>query len=122
MQCMICLPRDNSAPVQFANRVSCNMYVQFVSDTIQELVNVGSLVEWQGPQLPVLIHGMRLVKNWKGKLRFTVDCRYLSMCLLYEHFAYEKLSDVLQYLQQRDWFVLTDAKSGYHHVLSCSNA
>lgn len=79
------LHRDNPAPMQFADRVSCKMYAQFNSDTIQELINVGSLVERQGPQPPVGINGMGAVKNWKGKLRHILDCTAvtadISTCL-----------------------------------------
>ena len=110
------LHRDQPAHVQFANRISCSMHKQFVTDTIQDLIRVGSLVEWQGLQPPVVINGMGVVKNRKGKLRLILDCRYVNMFSMYAHFGYEKLSDVPQYLQLGDWFVLTDAKSGYHHV------
>ena len=80
------LHRNQPASVQFANRVSCSMYKQFVSGAIQELVKVGSLVEWQGAVAPVLINGMGVVKNRKGKLRLILDCRYVNMFLMYEHF------------------------------------
>lgn len=102
--------------VQFANRVSCRMYIKFVDTTIQELVKVGSLVAWNSPEPPVVINGMGVVKNRKGKLRLILGCRYVNMFILYEHFSHEMLSDVPQYLQMGDWFVLTDAKSGYHHI------
>lgn len=59
---------------------------------------------------------MGVVKNRKSMLRLILDCRYVNMFIQYEHFAYEKLSDMVQYLQMDDWFVLTDAKSGYHHI------
>ena len=85
------------------------MYKQFVDQTIQELVQVGSLVEWQGPRPPVVINGMGVVKNRKGKLRLILNCRYVNMFLMYAHFCYERLSEVPQYLQLGDWFVLTDA-------------
>ena len=51
--------------------------------------------------------------NSKGKLRLILDCRYDTMFLMYEHFCYERLSEVPQYLQLDDLCVLTDAKSGY---------
>ena len=49
-------------------------------------------------------------------LSLVLDCCYVNAFLRYEHFAYEQLSDVTQYLQPGGWFILTDAKSGYHHV------
>ena len=44
------------------------------------------------------------------------DCRYLNLFLKYSKVKYEQLADVTAYLQQGHFFVLTDAKSGYHHV------
>ena len=85
------LHRNQPAPVHFANRVSCSMYKQFVDQTIQELVQIGSLVEWQGPRPPVVINGMGVVKTRKGKLRLILDFRYVNMFLMYEHFCYESL-------------------------------
>ena len=110
------LHRSEPAPVQFANRTSCHIHKQFVSEQIEELLKVGSLVEWTGSQSPIVINGMGVVKNRKGKLRLVLDCRYVNMFVNYEHFTYETLADVTEYLHQGDWFVLTDAKSGYHHI------
>ena len=110
------LHRSEPAPVQFANRTSCHIHKQFVSEQIEELLKVGSLVEWTGSQPPIVINGMGVVKNRKGKLRLVLDCRYVNMFVEYEHFTYETLADVTEYLHQGDWFVLTDAKSGYHHI------
>ena len=56
---------------------------------------------------------MGVVKNSKRKLRFILDCRYETMFLMYEHFCYERLSEVPQYLQLDDSFVQADVKSGY---------
>ena len=110
------LHRDLPAQVQFANRVSCSMHKQIVDKSIHELVAVGSLMPWQRPQPPEVINGMGVVQNRKGKVRLILDARYVNMFVPYEHFAYEKLADVPEYMQAEDWFVLTDAKSGYHHI------
>ena len=40
----------------------------------------------------------------------------MNLFLPYHHFKYEQLSDAVEYLSPQDWFVLTDAKSGYHHI------
>ena len=110
------LGRDSAAQVQFANRVSCSMHKQFVDDTIHQLVRVGSVVAWQGPWPPVVINGMGVVQNRKGKLRLILGARYVNMFVPYEHFTYERIADVPQYMQMCDCFVLADAKSGYHHI------
>ena len=62
------------------------------------------------------MNGLGVVKNHKGKLRLILDRRYLNLFLPYQHFKYEQLSDAIEYLQPNDFFVLTDTKSGYHHI------
>ena len=55
------------------------------------------LVEWTGSEPPVVVNGMGVVKNRKGKLRLVLDCRYVNMFVKYEHFAYETLADVTEF-------------------------
>lgn len=89
------LNRDKPAPVRFANRVSCSIYNKFVRENIQELVSVGALAAREAPEFPVVINGLAVVKNRQGKLRLILDCRYVNMFIMYDHFAYEKLHDVM---------------------------
>ena len=110
------IDRSEPAQVQFANRVSCSMHRSFVQETLQELIRVGTLQHWSGPKQPVVVNGLGVVVNRKGKPRLILDCRYVNLFLQYAHFTYEQLSDVTDYVTPDGWFVLTDAKSGYHHV------
>ncbi len=52
-------------------------------------------------------------ENCKGKKKLVLDCRYANA---YERAAYKPLSDVTECMQLDGRFVLTDAKSGCHHV------
>ena len=112
------LDRDTPGQVHFANMGSCMYYGDFVRQQRDELLASGALVEWDKVSAgqPKVVNGLGVVKNHKGKLRLILDCRYLNLFLPYEHFKYEQLSDAVEYLQPNDWFVLTDAKSGYHHI------
>lgn len=109
---------DTPGQVHFANRVSCTYYSEFVRQQRDELLASGALVQWDAvsAEKPQVVSGLGVVKNHKGKLRLMLDCRYLNLFLPYEHFKYEQLSDAVEYLQPDDWFMLTDAKSGYHHI------
>lgn len=109
---------DTPRQVHFANRVSCTFYNEFVREQRDELLASGALVAWSTVSAvkPQVVNGLGVVKNHKGKLRLILDCRYLNLFLPYEHFKYEQLSDAIEYLQPDDCFVLTDAKSGYHHI------
>lgn len=107
---------NKPSQVQFANRVSCMQHSDFVRDTIQKLTSTGAMRPWTGTAPPVVISGLGVVVNRKGKLRLILDCRYLNLFLRYSRLRYERLADVPKYLQQGHWFILTDLKSGYHHV------
>lgn len=59
---------------------------------------------------------MGVAVDYNGKKRLVVDARYINLFDPYHTFSYEKLADVPQYLQQNDYFMLTDMKAGYHQV------
>ena len=107
---------NKPSPVQFANRVSCMQHPDIVRDTIQKLTQTGAMIPWTGEAPPVVISGLGVVANRKGKLRLILECRYLNLFLRYGKLKYERLADVPKYLKQGHWFVLTDLKSGYHHI------
>lgn len=109
---------DVPGQVHFANRKSCLCYGDFVREQRDVLLASGALIQWDSISVtkPQVVNGLGVVKNHKGKLRLILDCRYLNLFLPYEHFKYEQLTDAVEYLEPSDWFVLTDAKSGYHHI------
>ena len=109
------LTGDKPSQVHFANRISCHMYRDFVRETLQSLQAVGAMSPWEHKDPPVVISGLGVIKNRKGKLRLILDCR-LNLFLKYSKIKYEQLANVTNYLQQGQFFALTDAKSGYHHV------
>ncbi len=108
--------KSQPSQVQFANLVSCMQHSDFVRETIRKLMQTGAMRPWAGKAPPMLISGLGVVANRKGKLRLILDCKYLNLYLHCWKLKYERLADVTQYLQQDHWFVLTDLKSGYHHV------
>lgn len=112
------LDRETPGQVHYASRVSCTYYSDFVSQQHDELMASGVLVGWDklSTVKPQIVNGLGVVKNHKGKLRLILDCRYLNLFLPYERFKYEQLSGAVDLLQPNDYFVLTDTKSGYHHI------
>ncbi|KAL0020912.1 hypothetical protein WJX77_010448 [Trebouxia sp. C0004] len=91
---------DKPSQVHFANRVSCMHHSDFVRETIQKLLQTGAMKPWEGTAPPMVISGLGVVANRKGKLRLILDCRYLNLYLRYWKLKYERLADVTQYLQQ----------------------
>ena len=51
----------------FANWVSCQMHKDFVRETLQSLKVVGALPPWEVKDPLVVISGLGIVKNCKGK-------------------------------------------------------
>ena len=67
------LAGNKPSQVHFANRVSCNIYKDFVRETLQSLSSVGAMSLWEQKEPPVVISGLGVVKNRKGKLRPILD-------------------------------------------------
>jgi hypothetical protein len=51
-----------------------------------------------------------------GGHRLILDPRYNNAFCRYQPFSYESVTDVKDYLLEDDLLVLTDLKSGYHHI------
>lgn len=54
---------NKPSSVQFANRVSCMQYSDFVRDTIHKLTQTGAMKPWPGRAPPVVISGLGVVAN-----------------------------------------------------------
>ncbi len=85
---------NNPSTVQFANRASCMQHNDFVKESIKKLVQTGAMKPWTGRAPPVVISGLAVMANRKGKLRLILDCKYLNLFLRYEKLKYECLTDV----------------------------
>lgn len=82
---------EHPRQVHFANRVPCHLYEEVVLEQRDELLAIGALVEWTGPDLPCIVNGLGVVKNHKGKLRIILDCGYLNLFLINTLSMYESL-------------------------------
>ena len=105
------------SPVVFPNRRSALEHDSFTDDAIRGLVHSGMAVV-HDPVLhdPVIVVNPLAVVVQRTKKRLVVDLRYVNRFVRYEPVRYEQLSDVLAFVQ-RDWYaVVTDLKSGYHHL------
>ena len=104
-------------PVAFPNRRSAMQHEDFTDGAIRDLVESGMAV-LHDPSLhdPVAVINPLAVVVQRTKKRLVVDLRYVNRFVRYEPVRYEQLTDVLSFVQ-RGWFaIVTDLKSGYHHL------
>jgi hypothetical protein len=102
--------------VHFPNRKSAFMHAEFTRSALHELVATQA-IEQVGPNDVIVVSGLGVVINRKGKARLILDATYINLFDKYVAFSYEQLKDIIAYAQQGDWLSLTDFKSGYHHFL-----
>ena len=65
--------------VQFRNRVSVQPYNDFAASEIATLVKLGVIQPWTLEEPIIVINGMGVVEERKGKLRLVVDARYINL-------------------------------------------
>ena len=85
--------------VHFKNRISVKQHIEFVVDTIQQLLQHGVIKPWQQTTPMIVINGLGVAVDRRGKRRLVLDARYVNLWVAYEAFSYEKLADVKGYLQ-----------------------
>ena len=99
----------------FQNHRSALCNAEFVSTEISKLLKSGALVEVSPTDLRVC-SPLGVAMNSSGKLRLTVDLRYVNQHLRSCKFKYEDIRTAADLFQQGDWFFKFDYTSGYHHV------
>ena len=110
------LQGEQPKQIHFKNRVSVDLHTEFVKSEIEGLLESGVLRKWNANQQIQVINGLGVAKNRAGKLRLILDARYINAFDRFVSFSYEKLGDVPGMIQQGDYMVLTDHKSGYHQL------
>ncbi len=98
--------------VQFANHKSAAENAEFVSAEIAKAAKQGAIRRWEGPGQPTVVNGLRVVVK-DDKRRLCINPMYINAFMKYRPVKYEQLQDVAGYLQQGDWMITTDDKSGY---------
>ena len=88
--------------------------MEFVSDSIQELLLANCVIECTG--CPLVCSPLQVVTNVKGKQRLVIDLRYINQYLSKQKFKYEGLNVIASLCNRGDYMITFDLKSGYHHV------
>ena len=101
-------------PVCMGNHQSALENVDFVSNSIRELIQANCVIE--SDSCPLVCSPLQVVTNAKGKHRLVIDLRYINQYLKQYKFKYEGLNVIASLFHQGDYMFTFDLKSGYHHV------
>ena len=111
-----CLPFISvPPPTCFPNHASVRKHSDFVSDSVQDLLDRGCVVEASNMQDVMVCSPLGVVDNGK-KLRLILDLRFVNKHLAKHKFKLEDIKVVENVYKQGDYIVTFDLKSGYHHI------
>jgi hypothetical protein len=107
--------RNKPAQIHFPNRKSAVVNTPFVMAEIQQALQRGAVKECD-PQELVVVNGLGVVGDPEIKARLVVNAMYVNLFVKYTPFHYQSLRDVPLLAKHGDVIMVTDFKSGYHHV------
>ena len=99
-------------PVRFPNHMSAEEHSAFVTAEIGKAMGQGAVRRWEGPAAPVVVNGLRVVVQ-PDKLRLCMNPMYINLFMRYRPLKYERITDMMHYVQPEDYLLATDDKSGY---------
>jgi hypothetical protein len=108
---------DQSRPqgIHFPNRRSVLLNAPFVSGEVEQALARGVVRECSRQDL-VVVNGLGVVGDPDVKARLVVNAMYVNLFVKYEPFHYQSLRDLPVLARPGDVIMVTDFKSGYHHV------
>lgn len=86
----------------------------FVSNTINELINSGSIVEV--PFKPTIVNPLSVAFNSSGKPRLILDLRHVNEHLSKEHVKFDDWRVFEQFIEPGGFLFKFDLRKGYHHI------
>jgi hypothetical protein len=101
--------------VEFQNHRSFYQNWGFSSDQVEKMVEWGAVGIWEGPEAPIVINPMGVVES-AGKPRAICNAMYPNLFLEALPFRYERLRDILAFIDKGSYMATWDLKSGYFHV------
>ena len=100
--------------VVFENNKSAIENSDFVIESIQNLVKLGTAVEKD--DAPLVVSPLSVSIRSSGKKRLILDLRYINSHLYKEYIKFDDWSAMENYLEEDSFAYKFDLKQGYHHV------
>lgn len=100
----------------FPNNKSTVEHKQFVTTAINELLDVGSIIECK--VVPTVVNPLSVSVQHNGKKRLILDLRYPNSYIKKCSVKFEDAKSMLELLTNppQYWMFSFDIKSGYHHI------
>ena len=98
----------------FKNNVSAFENDNFVSESIRQLVKLGSVIETN--YIPHVVSPLSVASNAAGKRRLILDLRYINSHLCKEYIKFDDWHCFEHFLKPNSFAYKFDLKQGYHHV------
>jgi len=86
----------------------------FVSNTINELLDSGSIIEV--PFKPTVINPLSVAFNSSGKPRLILDLRFVNDYLVKDHIKFDDWRTFEQFIEPGGFLFKFDLRKGYHHI------
>ena len=94
------------------NNKSSLQHEDFVTSSITELLRSKCIEETLTP--PFCVNPLTVAE--KPKLRLCIDLRHVNKYIDLTKFKYDSLNTVSEMVEEKDYLITFDLKSGYHHV------
>ena len=98
----------------FKNNQSALNNVEFVNETLRELLNSGAIIEV--PFQPTVVSPLSVNTRPSGKKRLILDLRYVNKHLVKEHIEFSDWRVFSQFIRSDGFVFNFDLKKGYYHV------
>ena len=99
---------------KFNNNKSALEHREFVSESIQDLLNTNRIVEVKEP--PYIVNPLSVSVQNSGKKRLILDLRYVNEHIFNDSVKFDDLKVMEQFLNPNDFMFKFDIKQGYHHI------
>ncbi|XP_066927319.1 uncharacterized protein [Clytia hemisphaerica] len=108
------IPFESNPPPFYAkNNASSLKNDHFVKDSIKKLLEDSCIEKVSEP--PYCINPLTVAER-NSKLRLVLDLRHVNKFIKPNKFKYENLKQASELIDQNDFLITFDLKSGYHHV------
>ena len=107
---LITLPKA----AKFPNNHSALNNANFVTQTVEELLNTGRIKEVKNP--PYAVNPLSLSENGSHKLRLILDLRYVNKHVFKDKIKFDDWKIMQDFLEPTDLLFKFDISQGHHHI------
>ena len=99
---------------KFKNNNSAHENSDFVTKSLKDLLQAGSIQQLSKP--PLVVNPLGVTENSPGKQRLILDLRYVNDYVYKDYIKFEDWKNLEKYVNNGCFMYKFDLKSGYHHI------